>query len=217
LSFDFYRFRMSVVVVLGQSLNPDGTPPSSLCSRIELAATEWKLNHNLILLLCGGDPARTGKSEAQVMKDLLLPLGVDPNSIILEEQSLSTLQNAFYSFSILKERNISEIMLLSSEFHIPRAEYLFEAFFAYMASLGEPLVTIQSLSATTPPPHERDVGINQLTLKRRLADEKRYLLERVVKDFLPRHIPHLPIPPLPHSRLEQAICAVELMMERLES
>jgi hypothetical protein len=205
---------MKVVVVLGQSLNPDGTPPSTLTARIEAAATQWALHSEIILLLTGGDPARTGQSEAKVMRDLLLPLGVADSSIILEEQSLNTLQNASYCFPILKELNVQEICLLSSEFHIPRAEYLFEAFFTYMASVGEPLVTIQCLSAPTPPPRSTDVGINQLSLERRLATEKRFLREHVVRDFLPRHIPHLPIPPLPPSRLEQAMQAVEHLIER---
>jgi hypothetical protein len=42
---------MKVVVVLGQSLNPDGTPPSTLTARIEAAATQWALHSEIILLL----------------------------------------------------------------------------------------------------------------------------------------------------------------------
>jgi hypothetical protein len=208
-----------VIVVLGQSLNPsNGTPPATLHSRIEAAARQWKLNSEIILILCGGDTARTGRSEALIMRDLLLPLGVENSSIILEDQSLNTLQNAYYSYPILQDLKAQEIILLSSEFHLPRAKYLFESFFLYMSSLGKPLVKIQSIvPAYTPPPHPTDEGINQLPLERRLAGEKGYFLEYVVQEFLPRHIPNLPIPPLPHARLEQAMQELDFLIERLES
>ena len=78
-----------IIVVLGQSLNPDGTAPATLLARSqharELAETE-----GCAVVLTGGDPADTGTSEAEIMRRLLA--GVD--NVHLEDASQNTCQNA---------------------------------------------------------------------------------------------------------------------------
>ena len=62
----------TAIVVLGQSLNPDGTAPATLTSRIRTAAEQWHADPSAILICTGGDPAGVGSSEAEIMFDMLV-------------------------------------------------------------------------------------------------------------------------------------------------
>jgi hypothetical protein len=199
------------IVVLGQSLNPDGNPPPTLLSRIETAATAWRESHTTsppTIILSGGDPANTGKSEAKIMEELLLLRGVPQEFIILEEKSQNTIQNAHFCLPLLQNLGVDQIILVTSDFHLPRASYLFEAYFSFKQVQVDQML----MPAKTPPPRENDVGINAMPLVDRLHMEKRFLLNYVVQSFLPRHIPGVSIPPLSTDRMDFAIDLVDKMI-----
>ena len=45
-----------------------------------------------------------------------------PSTIILEEESKNTIENALHCKHIIKIRGINEIFLVTSDFHLPRLE-----------------------------------------------------------------------------------------------
>jgi uncharacterized SAM-binding protein YcdF (DUF218 family) len=63
-----------------------------------------------------------------MMKKLLV--GIPEDAIEMEKESFNTIENAFYCIPILQEMRVSEVILLTSNFHIPRASYIFESVFA---------------------------------------------------------------------------------------
>ena len=48
----------------------------------------------------------------------------------MEKASINTCENAYYVIPILKKLNVSTVTIITSDFHMPRACYLFEAVFA---------------------------------------------------------------------------------------
>ena len=120
-----------VLVGLGFQLNPDGTMKEELIQRLNvmLAASE-KYPNALIVCTGGGTAAdEPTATEAGRMAEWLEQQGVDPARLIVEDHSLTTAQNAIYTFSILAERypQAKQIAIISSDYHIATGILLFGA------------------------------------------------------------------------------------------
>lgn len=199
------------MIVLGQSLNPDGSVPVTVRSRVYRASEKYRECPNLRIIVSGGDPANTGCSEAKVMFELLILEGVPAEAIILEEKSMNTLQNAYYCLMIMNEINAERnVYIVSSEFHLPRAQYLFDAYFNFAA--GDKKHSFIPCPAKVIEPDQSDIGINSYSRVDRLRIEKDMMLNYVEQKFLRKHIPGLVIPPLPRDRFEMAICEIDSML-----
>ena len=119
------------LVGLGFQLNPDGTMREELIERLKvmLSAAE-KYPRALIICTGGGtapdDPSAT---EAGRMAEWLEARGVDPSRLIVEDQSLTTAQNAVFTFGILEQRcpQVRQIAIISSDYHIATGTLLFGA------------------------------------------------------------------------------------------
>uniref|UniRef100_A0A6B2LEV9 DUF218 domain-containing protein n=1 Tax=Arcella intermedia TaxID=1963864 RepID=A0A6B2LEV9_9EUKA len=123
-----------IVIVLGEKLNPDGTPSEILLGRVQALNEYIKENNVTLIILTGGAvSSKEHKSEAQTMKDYLNL--IHPNLTInvqLDEQAQNTFQNALNSIELIKKTKYSggpAVTLISSDFHIPRAYNIFLAFF----------------------------------------------------------------------------------------
>merc|ERR1712183_752591 len=94
--------------------------------------------------------------------------------------------------------------LISSEFHLPRAMYLFEAVLA----AHKLQISIVPIPAPTPPPGPGDMGINALRLSERIEREEEIcstespLLEIQLDRFNPKR--EVPVRPLPVARKKEA-------------
>ena len=139
------------LVVLGFQLNPDGTMRGELIERLKtaLAASE-KYPQALIVCTGGGtaadDPSAT---EAGRMGEWLRAQGVDPARILVEDRSLTTAQNAMFTFTMLEESapQVRQIALISSDYHIATGALLFGA----EAILRDSPVTVSSNAAWRAP------------------------------------------------------------------
>ena len=94
------------LVGLGFQLNPDGTMRDELVERLKVMLSASEKYPNAIIVCTGGgtaadDPTAT---EAGRMAEWLEAQGVDPSRLIVEDRSLTTAQNAIYTFDILTER-----------------------------------------------------------------------------------------------------------------
>ncbi len=81
-----------------------------------------------LILLTGGNIPFLGAgrmSEAAAARDLLQEWGIPTESILLDEQSMNTEENARYSYRILNAKGIRHILLVTSAFHMPRSEAVF--------------------------------------------------------------------------------------------
>ncbi len=119
------------IVALGFQLSPDGSMRDELIERLKVvAASAEKYPHALIV--CTGGPTASGNSkatEAGKMAEWLMQNGIASDRIIVEDRSLTTAQNAIYSYDILKARypQVRQLAIVSSDYHIATGTLLFGA------------------------------------------------------------------------------------------
>ena len=119
------------LVALGFQLNPDGTMREELTERLKVLLRASEQYPNALIVCTGGgtaadDPAAT---EAGRMAEWLVSQGVDSARVVIEDHSLTTAQNAIYTFGILEERypQVKQIAIISSDYHIATGTLLFGA------------------------------------------------------------------------------------------
>ncbi|MCP4468162.1 MAG: YdcF family protein [Halieaceae bacterium] len=122
--------RADAIVLLGGALRGDsamGILPdlNQYADRLVHAVALYKAGKADYILVTGGS-APGARSEARLMQDVLAVMGVPPSALILEEQSKNTHDNAVNSATILHKRGMQRILLVSSAFHMRRADTLFK-------------------------------------------------------------------------------------------
>lgn len=121
------------IVVLGGGVMPssvDYPAPAarSGSDRVWHAARLFRSRRAPIVMLSGGSNLTVFTiSEARAMRDLLLELGVPADAMLLEERSLNTQQNAAYTAKLLRALPVRRVLLVTSAWHMARAEALFRA------------------------------------------------------------------------------------------
>ena len=176
---------VEAIVVLGQSLNPDGSAPATLTNRARTAAALYlsRSRDGTVVIASGGDPAGVGRSEASVMRAALIENGVPSSAILAEEDSWTTLENAWFVIDLLRARGIKRAFVVTSDFHAPRARLVFEAVVAYKG-IADTVVTMH------PSPHgcpsiagTGAQGINSMTLTNRLDQEEMHVSRNLASHF----------------------------------
>lgn len=116
-----------VIIVLGGGAlgdTPDVDGRGSLCAspanRLLTAARLWR-RLSVPILLSGGQISEDSGAEALISRRTLIGLGVPEAAILMETESQNTTQNARYSARILREKNFSRPILVTSAFHMPRS------------------------------------------------------------------------------------------------
>lgn len=93
--------------------------------RVESAVLAYQSKRITKVIFTGGrngisNKAKDGISEAQTMKALAIQKGIKESDIITEEESNNTFENIDNTMKLLKQENISEVALITSEFHLKR-------------------------------------------------------------------------------------------------
>jgi uncharacterized SAM-binding protein YcdF (DUF218 family) len=114
-----------VIVVLGAGLRSDNTPGPALTRRTAHAAGLWKAGFAPTIICSGGKPGTRTRSEADACAELLRGEGVPSDSIILEDNSRSTEENAFESKKIMDAHGFQTAIIVSDKYHLFRANRLF--------------------------------------------------------------------------------------------
>ena len=80
-----------------------------------------------VLILAGAGSGKTATMTHRMA--YMIENGVDPERVIVEDKSLTTAQNAIYTFDILKARypQVKELVIVSSDYHIATGTLLFGA------------------------------------------------------------------------------------------
>ena len=111
--------KTDAIVVLGHRLLPDDTPSEDLKRRIARAVELWQETRAPVILLCGGLTEDRHRTEAEVMKEMLIADGVPQEIIQLEDQSRITLENMVNAYDILgPDRRVA---IVSSDYHMDMA------------------------------------------------------------------------------------------------
>ena len=114
-----------VIVVLGSQVYPGGRAGPSLERRAQHTAVLYRrglADH----IICSGGVGDNPPSEAEVVCERIVELGVPPGAVIYETRSHSTEENAAYSAAIMRHRGWRSAIIVSDGFHMLRAAWMFE-------------------------------------------------------------------------------------------
>jgi uncharacterized SAM-binding protein YcdF (DUF218 family) len=125
---------VDAIVVLGGSTSPLQNPrfeaEEMTGSRVLPAARLYRAGKAKWVLASGGVPYqdRRGKERtiAEDIADLLIDFDVPPSAILRQSRSRNTREDARESAAMLKAKNLTKILLVTSAFHQRRAVRLFE-------------------------------------------------------------------------------------------
>ncbi|MGM0472144.1 MAG: YdcF family protein [Bacillota bacterium] len=130
--YDNYK---SAIVVLGGGV-VRGTPRGVEVGTQTLRRlyTAWRVHQSegWPIVVSGGKPlinsndSKFDSTEAEVMRDALLELGVSKSKIILEDESNNTWQNAVNTTSLLQKLDYEQIVLVTNATHMSRALFSFK-------------------------------------------------------------------------------------------
>lgn len=139
------------IVALGYRLNADGTMRDEMKGRLKVLLAAAQKYPDAYILVSGGGTASEDLpdvTEAGCMAKWLTGKGVDPARIIVEDRSTSTYENILFSTERLVEDhpNVTQIALVTSDYHIPRGALFFTTYFI---KNGIPLEVTANAAYTT--------------------------------------------------------------------
>lgn len=109
-----------VAVVLGNTVQPDGTPSDRLAARLDRSVDLWEAGTVQAILVSGA----TGKEavpEGDAMRRYLVQQGVPGNRIIVDNAGVDTSATARNAAGIMAARGYDSAIVVTQYFHIPRA------------------------------------------------------------------------------------------------
>ncbi len=119
------------IVVLGFQLEPDGSMKEELIRRLTVALNSARKYPKAYIVCTGGGTAseNPAASEAGEMAKWLEDQGIEKSRIIVEDNSITTAQNAIFTYDILTSLypSVKKLAIVSSDYHIATGELLFKA------------------------------------------------------------------------------------------
>jgi uncharacterized SAM-binding protein YcdF (DUF218 family) len=116
-------FEQPFIVIFGAAVREDGSPSGALRDRVGAAVRFGRRVLPQPIYVVTGAQGRYGRHEAEVMADLLLERGVNPDYIVLEKTGRNTLRSAIAVARILKGVK-GPVYAATSAYHMPRAVLL---------------------------------------------------------------------------------------------
>ena len=126
------------IIVLGAQVREDGTPSVQLQWRLDAAEEAWR-TRPVPMIVCGAQGADEPAPEAIVMKQVLVEKGIPEDSIWTDPDSFNTRQNLENAREILgNAQNDLPVLIVSSQYHVPRAMALARDVGLKATGLGSP-------------------------------------------------------------------------------
>ncbi len=108
--------RTDAIIVLGHRLLPGNLPSDDLKRRIDRAVALWRETNAPLIMPCGGLTHERQRTEAEVMREMLIERGVPAEIIRLEDRSRITLENMLNAYDLLgPDRRVA---VVSSDYHM---------------------------------------------------------------------------------------------------
>jgi uncharacterized SAM-binding protein YcdF (DUF218 family) len=121
------------IIVLGGGIREDGSMQPMTQARLE-KGIDLFLDENAPLMVVSGrwtyfSDKQYLITEADAMYEYAINNGVAFDQILKEPQSQDTFSSALNTYTLLSERNITSVIVVTSDFHTFRADYLFSKVF----------------------------------------------------------------------------------------
>jgi Uncharacterized conserved protein len=108
------------IIVLGAQVLPTMEPSVQLGYRLETALKAY-LESPCIIVTCGAQGGDEPMPEADFMKNWLVEKGVPNEMILTENSSFNTRENIENAIDLLKNRGGTKVLIVTSDYHLPRA------------------------------------------------------------------------------------------------
>lgn len=109
-----------VALVLGNTVQPDGTPSSRLRARLDKTLELYRAGYFPTIIASGG-VGKEGFDEAAVMRDYLAEHGVPRDHIIVDSAGTTTFASARNTRQIARQQHFASVFVVTQYFHIPRS------------------------------------------------------------------------------------------------
>lgn len=106
-----------VALVLGNTVNPDGTPSDRLAARLD-RSLELFQQGTFPLIIVSGAVGKEGHDEATVMRDYLTARGVPSSQIIVDSAGNTTFASAKNTAVIMRQKRLKSVLVISQYFHV---------------------------------------------------------------------------------------------------
>ena len=121
-----------VIIILGGGIIdkvPDlsgiGEPSEIMLGRI-VTAVRLQKKLKIPIIISGGKVYKNKSAGAPIIKRFLIDLGINENSIIVEEESRDTIENAEFTKEICLAFGFKRPIILTSAYHLKRSQIAFE-------------------------------------------------------------------------------------------
>lgn len=118
----------TIIVLLGSPNRDDGTLYDIAQDRCERAIVEWQQHPGAKILPTGGFGDHfntTNQPHAAYLRAYLHDRGVPPEDVIEGAHSRNSLEDATLSFPIFQHYGASRAIVVTSDYHSARAQYIF--------------------------------------------------------------------------------------------
>jgi uncharacterized SAM-binding protein YcdF (DUF218 family) len=125
---------LACMIVLGGAFDLEvtagrgGMEMNQSADRFIEAARIARLRPEAKILISGGDGSFSGdyKSDAELAPAFFSAMGVDPARLLSEDASRNTSENVAFTKTVLAREGLSNCLLITSAYHMPRAVSLFD-------------------------------------------------------------------------------------------
>jgi vancomycin permeability regulator SanA len=115
----------AAIVVLGNTVGPDGQPSPRLRARLDCALDAWQQKLAPLLIVTGGT-GKEGFDEAAVMARYLVEHGVPAAAVLVDSAGNDTAASAANVARIAREHKLGSVLIATQYFHIARTRLAFE-------------------------------------------------------------------------------------------
>lgn len=114
-------------LVLGNTVNPDGTPSPRLKARLDKALSLYRDGY-FPKIIVSGATGKEGVPEGTAMKKYLVQAGVPESAVIVDDQGVDTFASAKNTAEIMRAGKSKSILVVTQYFHIPRSKLALSRF-----------------------------------------------------------------------------------------
>ena len=109
------------IIVLGAQILQNGEPNTQLQWRLDATLEAWE-RRQVPVAVCGAQGRDEPMPEAVSMKNYLVRHGVPEEMILMDPASFNTKQNLQNAGALLRDlQGIRKVLIVSSDYHVPRA------------------------------------------------------------------------------------------------
>jgi len=116
-----------VALVLGNKVNPDGSPSPRLKARLDTAVDLFQKGYFPRVIVSGGTGIE-GVPEGTAMKNYLVSAGIPDSAILVDDNGSDTQASAENTASILQAEGMESVFVITQYFHIPRSKLALSKF-----------------------------------------------------------------------------------------